>query len=166
MTIIVFGVTGAGKSFIGRVLAQHLGWSFHDADDFHPAANVEKMRLGVPLTDDDRWPWLERLRQLIGESQQRGVDDVLACSALKRTYRQRLAAGLDVRFVYLKGDHALIAERLRQRSGHFMNPGLLDSQFETLEEAADDERAIVVDVADTPETIVRQVEAVLKGGKN
>lgn len=162
MTLIVFGVTGAGKTSIGQRLARQLGWTFHDADDFHSPANVEKMRRGVPLTDDDRWPWLDRLRQLIADAQGRGEQVVLACSALKRTYRERLAAGLEVTFVYLEADRTVIAARLRQRENHFMNPELLTSQFEALEQPASSENVVVVNAADTPDAIVQHIRAAVQ----
>ena len=163
MTIIVFGVSGAGKTVVGKHVAQQLGWTFYDADDFHSPENVEKMRQGIPLTDDDRWPWLDRLRQLILESQSSAEPIVVACSALKLDYRQRLSAGRDVRFVYLKADPKRIAARLRDRSGHFMNPDLLASQFDALEEPAGHENVIVVDAADTLDAIALQVQAAING---
>ena len=137
------GVSGCGKTTIGRALAQALGWPFLDADDFHPAANVAKMRAGTPLADDDRWPWLDRLAAEMTAINARDGHAVLGCSALKAAYRDRLARAGDVRFVYLKGDRATIDLRLAARAGHFMPPALLTSQFATLEEPAD---AIVVDI--------------------
>jgi gluconokinase len=131
--LIVFGVSGVGKTTVGKRLAQGLGWRFYEADDFHPRANIEKMHRAVPLTDEDRWPWLDRLLELIKRSVESGENTVLACSALKRAYRQRLRASEEVRFVFLRGDYALIAKQLRQRRGHFMNPELLQSQFADLE---------------------------------
>src|SRR5262245_5669801 len=116
------------------------------------------MRRGIPLTDDDRWPWLDRLRQLIADAQGSGERVVLACSALKRAYRQRLSAGLDVTFVYLEAERALIADRLRQRTRHFMNPELLTSQFDALEEPAAGERVVVVNAADMPDVIVQHIQ--------
>ena len=133
MILIVFGVSGVGKTTVGKRLAQGLGWRFYEADDFHPRANIEKMHRAVPLTDEDRWPWLDRLLELIKRSVESGENTVLACSALKRAYRQRLRASEEVRFVFLRGDYALIAKQLRQRRGHFMNPELLQSQFADLE---------------------------------
>jgi gluconokinase len=161
--VIVFGVTGAGKSLIGKQLAQQLGWTFHDADDYHSPQNLDKLKRGIALTDDDRRPWLDRLREVIVGSQARREPMVLATSALKLEYRRRLSTGPGVTFVYLKADKALIADRLRRRSGHFMNPGLIDSQFATLEEPRADEHAIVIDASAAPDEIVRQIKFALKG---
>jgi len=154
MIVIVMGVTGAGKTTIGRLLAEQSGWEFADADDFHPAANVEKIRRGIALNDDDRRPWLERLRAAITLwiAEKRSV--VLACSALKRSYRRELAVGPELRFVYLKGSAELIAERLRSRHGHFADESILAGQFADLEEP---ESAVTVDVSTTPEEIVRKI---------
>ena len=143
MIVVVMGVSGCGKTTVGRALAEALGWPFLDADDFHPPANVEKMRAGTPLTDDDRWPWLDRLAAEMSAIDARGGGAVLGCSALKEAYRTRLARAGDVRLVHLKGDRATIASRLAARAGHYMPPTLLASQFATLEEPAD---AIVVDI--------------------
>ncbi|PYS80122.1 MAG: gluconate kinase, partial [Acidobacteria bacterium] len=134
MVIILMGVSGSGKTTIGRRLADELGWKFYDGDDFHPRANVEKMAHGVPLDDEDRAPWLESLRDLIRSCLVRGESAVLACSALKRSYRQYLLIDENVMLVYLKGDYELIEERLEGRSEHFMKPKMLDSQFDALEE--------------------------------
>ena len=111
------------------MLAEELGWRFYEADDFHPRANIDKMRRGIPLTDEDRWPWLENLRDLIKKSVEARENAVLACSALKRPYRQHLCVSAEVKLVFLRGDYALIAKQLRRRRGHFMNPALLRSQF-------------------------------------
>ena len=154
MIVIVMGVVGAGKTTIGCLLAEQLGWQFADADDFHPPSNVEKIRNGVPLTDDDRRPWLDRLRREIGQWIVAGHNVVLACSALKRTYRQELGVGPEVRFAYLKGSTALIAERLRSRRGHFANEQILASQFADLEEP---EGAVMVDISATPRQIVTEI---------
>lgn len=128
------GVAGSGKTTVGRHLAEALGWQFYDADDFHPPANVEKMSRGIPLNDAERIPWLETLRELVRECLERGDSAVLACSALKASYREYLLTSERVKLVYLKGDHALIEERLKSRQGHFMKPEMLNSQFATLEE--------------------------------
>jgi gluconokinase len=159
LIVIVMGVAGAGKTTVGSRLAASLGCEFIDADDYHPPASVQKMRAGQPLGDDDRWPWLARLNGVLREHAKRGAGLVLACSALKAGYRKALARGLpDARLVYLRGSKAVIAPRLAGRGGHFMNPGLLDSQFATLEEPRD---AIVVDVAATPEALVGAIRAAL-----
>jgi len=154
MIAIVMGVTGSGKTTVGRLLAEQLGWTFADADDFHPRANVEKMERGVPLNDDDRAPWLDRLRVQIMNWIANGQSAVLACSALKRNYRQELSVGPEVRFVYLKGSPELIAKRLRLRRGHFADEKILAGQFADLEEP---ETAVTVDIAQTPEKIVAEI---------
>jgi gluconokinase len=154
MIVIVMGVVGAGKTTIGQMLAEPMGWRFADADDFHPAANKEKIRHGIPLTDDDRRPWLARLRKEILEWIARHENAVLACSALKRSYRQELQASPEVRFVYLKGTGAIIAERLRLRHGHFADEQILASQFADLEEPDD---AVTVDAGPAPQEIVAQI---------
>lgn len=154
MIVIVMGVVGAGKTTLGKLLAEQLGWEFADADDFHPPSNVEKIRHGISLSDDDREPWLQRLRAAIIEWIAAGRNGILACSALKRNYRQELAVGPAVRFVYLKGSPDLIAERLRLRQGHFANEQILASQFADLEEP---EEAVTVEVAAAPQEIVAEI---------
>jgi gluconokinase len=154
MIVIVMGVTGSGKTSVGRLLAAQLGWEFADADDFHPRANVEKMKRGIPLDDEDRRPWLERLRIQIMSWIADAHNGVMACSALKRSYRQELSVGPEVRFVYLKGSPELIAQRLRLRKGHFADEKILAGQFADLEEP---ETAVVVDIARTPEEIVAEI---------
>lgn len=154
MVIVMMGVAGSGKTTVGKLLATQLAWTFADADDYHSAANVEKMRSGIPLTDSDRAPWLETLRSLIVSWIANKRNAVLACSALKREYRERLMVSPEVRFVYLKGDHALLEERMRARHGHFMAERMLASQFSTLEEPND---ALVVDVSPSPEEIVAEI---------
>ncbi len=151
MIVIVMGVTGSGKTSVGRLLTEQLGWEFADGDDFHPRANVEKIARGIPLNDEDRGPWLERLRVQITNWITNGRSGVLACSALKRGYRQELSVGPEVRFVYLKGSAELIAQRLRARRGHFADEKILAGQFADLEEP---ETAVIVDIAQTPEAIV------------
>ena len=154
MIVIIMGVVGSGKTTIGNLLASQLGWEFADADDFHPSSNVEKIRHGIPLTDQDREPWLEQLRQAIDRWITESKNVVLACSALKRSYRAKLSAGPQVRFVYLKGTAAVIAERLQARHGHFAGESILASQLADLEEP---EAAITVNIADTPGNIVDEI---------
>lgn len=152
MTIVVLmGVTGSGKTTVGQMLAQRFGWSFLDADDFHPEANIAKMRAGVALGDADRWPWLDALNARLRQCRAAGANAVLACSALKRVYRERIVAGLpDTHWVHLAGSFEQIGTRLQQRQGHYMSPSLLRSQFDTLE-APDD--ALALDIAATPEAL-------------
>jgi gluconokinase len=154
MIVIVMGVVGAGKTTVGSLLAEELGWEFDDADDFHPASNKEKIRQGIPLTDAERAPWLKVLAEAIARWIAARKNAVLACSALKRKYRQKLAVGPDVRFVYLKGSAALIAQRLQARHGHFAGEPILASQIADLEEP---ERAIVIDIRQNPGQIVKQI---------
>jgi gluconokinase len=160
--VIVFGVSGAGKTTIGKLLAEQLGWQFYEADDFHPRANIEKMRSGRPLTDEDRWPWLERLREQIARSITAKDNAVLACSALKRAYRDRLRVSDDVTFVFLRGDYALVAEQLRHRRGHFMNPELLRSQFADLEQPEPDEDVLTTELGRTPQELVEDIKTKLR----
>jgi gluconokinase len=159
--LIVFGVSGAGKTTIGKLLAEELGWRFYEADDFHPRANIEKMRSGHPLTDEDRWPWLELLREQITRSLAAKENAVLACSALKRAYRERLRVSDHVKFVFLRGDCALIERQLRRRRGHFMNPALLQSQFADLEEPEPDEDVLTIDLGRSPQQLVDEIKAKL-----
>ena len=161
MIIIIFGVSGAGKTTVGKLLARKLGWQFLEADDFHSAANIEKMRSGLPLTDEDRWPWLNCLRKQIEQLVSAGENAVLACSALKRAYRDRLRVSDETEFVFLRGDYALVENQLRSRRRHFMNPDLLQSQFDDLEEPQTDEHALTVALGRTPEAIVEEIEAKL-----
>lgn len=161
MIVVLMGVSGTGKTTVGKLLAQRLNWPLLDADDFHPPANIEKMRSGIPLTDDDRWPWLDRLNGLLKEKDSHGESALMACSALKQKYRDRLAAGCsDLRWVYLKGGFELIESRLKVRKGHYMKAGLLESQFAALEEPVD---AITADVSADPEAIADAVETALNG---
>jgi gluconokinase len=156
---VIMGVSGAGKSLIGAALARALDVAFLEGDDLHPPENVRRMAAGTPLTDEDRHGWLIAIAARLRDAKRAGVGLVVACSALKRRYRELLrsvGAG-DVRFVYLKGSRALIAERLAQRAGHFMPPALLESQLATLEEPGADERAWVCDIRETPEAIVADV---------
>lgn len=157
MIILLMGVSGSGKTTVGRLLAQQLGWKYYEADDYHSSANVEKMRSGVPLDDADRRPWLEALRELIRECLKRDESAVLACSALKESYRQFLLVDERVVLVYLKGGYEIIQRRLGQRRGHYMNPNLLGSQFGALEEPAD--AAAHVDVSSGPAEIVKEIRS-------
>lgn len=160
--VIVMGVSGSGKSTIATALADRLDWAFEDGDRFHPASNVTKMSAGHPLTDEDRWPWLQAIADEIDRVCEAGRHVVIACSALKRTYRNLLVHGRsDVRIVFLDGNQALIADRLAKRKGHFMPPGLLDSQFKTLERPQPDERPIAVSIDAPIETIVGNIVAQL-----
>jgi len=151
MIVVVMGVSGSGKSTVGEALASVLHWPFLDADDFHPQANVAKMARGEPLTDDDRWPWLDRLA---AELAARGGNAVLACSALRAAYRERLSRAGDVRFVHLHGDRDTIAARLASRQHRYMPATLLDSQFATLETPVD---ALALDVHDPVDAQVRAI---------
>jgi gluconokinase len=156
--VIIMGVSGSGKSTIGALLAQRLGWKHEDADCFHPATNVDKMHSGIPLTDDDRWPWLAAVAAWIDKERRPGRHAVVACSALKRRYRDVLIGDrADVRLVYLKGDETLIARRLATRHEHFMPGSLLHSQFEALEEPGPDENPITVSIEPKPREIVEQI---------
>ena len=159
MIVVLMGVSGSGKTAIGEILARDLGCAWFDADDYHPPANVEKMRSGHPLTDADRWPWLDRLNELLRAEDAKGRSAALGCSALKQIYRDRLAQGLgDVRWVHLKGSFELIMSRLQQRKHRYMPASLLQSQFDTLEEPRD---ALTVDIADPPEALAERIRASL-----
>lgn len=160
MIVVLMGVTGVGKSTVGKLLAARSGMTFYDADDHHPAANVAKMRAGIPLQDGDRWPWLDRLNGLLRDAQAHHQSVVLACSALKESYRKRLSAGCDdVRYVLLSGEKELIRERLTSRKGHYMNPALLDSQLETLETPTE---CVLLNIADTPEVLAERIAAAMQ----
>ena len=156
--LIVMGVSGAGKSTVGEALAAKLGWRYEDGDAFHPASNVAKMHAGHPLTDEDRWPWLRAIADEIDRVCEAGGHVIIACSALRRAYRDVLLhSRKDVRLVYLDGTEPLIGDRLSHRKGHFMPPGLLASQFATLEPPAADEHAVRVSIDAPVETIVNDV---------
>jgi gluconokinase len=162
MIIILMGVSGSGKTTLGKRLAADLNWPFYDGDDFHPQANVEKMARGEALTDDDRWPWLDALRQHIDALLAQGKQAILACSALKHSYRERLLAGhAEVRMVYLQGSYALIRHRLQERDHHFMPADLLMSQFETLEEPQASEEVLTVDIAQPLDVLSRDIQRAL-----
>ena len=162
MVIILMGVSGAGKTVVGQALAARLGWAFEDADNWHPAANVAKMRSGIPLNDVDREPWLEALNRGIREWIASGRNTILACSALKARYREALRSGVQdassVRFVFLKASYDQIDARLRERRGHYMPESLLESQFDALEEPSASE-ALIVDASQTIPTVVNEIIA-------
>lgn len=159
MIVVVMGVSGSGKSTVGSALAEALACPFVEGDELHPPANVAKMAQGVPLTDDDRWPWLERIAERLRETTAAGGDVVLACSALKERYRERLASAGACRFVHLQGEQPTIAARLARRQHRYMPASLLASQFATLEPPVD---AIVVDIDADVATQVRQIVASLR----
>ncbi|HXN85127.1 MAG TPA: gluconokinase [Candidatus Binataceae bacterium] len=155
MIVVVMGVSGAGKTTIGRLLADQLGWEFLDADDLHSPENKRKMSHGVALSDEDRAPWLASVRDLIEKNIASDADAVIACSALKRSYREKIVVDpAKVKIVYLKGSRELIAQRIAQRRNHFMNNSLLDSQFDALEEPHD---AITVNISGTPQAILASI---------
>ena len=154
MIAIIMGTTGAGKTTIGTMLAAQLNWEFADADAFHPSANIEKMSRGIPLNDADRAPWLAAMRKAILEWIAAGKNVALACSALKRAYRDELRPSPEVKIIYLKGDYALFAERIHHRHGHFAGEGILAGQFADLEEPED---AFTIDASLSPEEIVAEI---------
>ncbi|MER5942600.1 MULTISPECIES: gluconokinase [unclassified Streptomyces] len=160
--VVVMGVAGTGKTTIGPLLAARLGVPYAEGDDFHPQANIAKMSAGVPLDDDDRWPWLDAIGAWAhGRA---GLGGVVSCSALKRSYRDRLRAEAPgVVFVHLSGDRALIEDRMAHRQGHFMPTALLDSQFATLQPLRADEAGVAVDVAGSPEEITERAVEALNG---
>ncbi|MEO8579450.1 MAG: gluconokinase [Gemmatimonadales bacterium] len=155
---VIMGVTGSGKSLIGAALARELGVDFVEGDAYHSAANVERMKSGIPLTDEDREEWLRAIASRIGKARDTGTGLVVSCSALKRSYRDILRGeNNDPRFVFLRGPRALIAERLSKRQGHFMPPSLLDSQFAALQKPSPEEDAWICDIADSPAEIVAEI---------
>jgi len=162
--IVVMGVAGSGKSTVAAELARRLGWRFAEGDAFHPAGNVEKMRQGIALNDSDRWPWLDAIAAWVHEARRGGGRCVVACSALKRAYRERIAGGRDdVRFVYLQGTYDLVSRRLASRTGHYMPLALLRSQYETLEEPGTEENPIVLSVERPPGEIVDRIIGIVSG---
>jgi gluconokinase len=154
MIVAVMGVTGSGKTTVGSLLAKRLGWEYVDADDFHSPANKDKMHRGIPLTDADRLPWLAAIHDYLARAESQHRNLVLACSALKQSYRELLFRGLDTRLVYLKGSYELIDQRLQQRKGHFADDHILAAQFADLEEPTD---AVVVDISAEPQQIVDEI---------
>ena len=161
--IVVMGVSGCGKSTVGGLLAERLGWAFADGDGFHPPANVEKMRAGTPLTDTDRWPWLDAIAARIAAARAGGTGVVIACSALRRVYRDRLRDGhADIRFLHLTGEPSLIMARQAARTGHYMPASLIASQFATLEPPDTEADVIDLDVDPEPPAIAQQAIAALR----
>jgi gluconokinase len=157
IVVVLMGVSGSGKTTIGAMLARELGWEFHDGDELHPDANRRKMHAGIPLTDEDRRPWLAAVRDLIARCLRDGTHAIVGCSALKQSYRDAIVVDpIKVRLVFLNAPRELIAERLEERTGHFFDPHLLGSQFDTLEEPRD---AIEVDVSQAPEEVCRAIRA-------
>jgi gluconokinase len=153
MVILVMGTTGAGKTTVGKLIAHRLRWTFLDADDFHPPANIEKMKHGIPLTDADRAPWLANINSRLLQLSEEGRNAVLACSALKQAYRDTLSAGLDFRTVYLRGTYEEMRKHILARRGHFAGESILAGQFADLEEPTD---ALTLDVAGTPDELAKQ----------
>ncbi len=158
MIVVLMGVSGAGKTTVGQALARQLQWRFADADDFHSAANVAKMHAGIPLTDADRAPWLAALHQAIVSWLAAHENVVLACSALKETYRAQIVVSPEVKLIYLRVGREVVAVRLAHRQHHYMNPALIDSQFATLEEPAD---AVAVDASLTTKEVVLNIRRAL-----
>jgi gluconokinase len=152
--VVTMGVCGSGKTSVGETIASRMGWTFIEGDDLHPAANREKMASGMPLTDQDRWPWLDRIADRMRTIDEAGGSAVLACSALRQVYRDRLReSGAETIFLHLTGDAGLIRQRMESRSGHYMPPGLLDSQLATLEPARPDEILHEIDISGTMDEI-------------
>jgi gluconokinase len=159
MFILVMGVTGAGKTTVGQRLASHLGWPFLDADNFHPPENIAKMSHGIPLTDADRWPWLNNIHAELLHLTSTGSNAVLACSALKQSYRDALSASVDLRIVYLRGTYEQMRRHIEARHGHFAGEAILAGQFRDLEEPAN---ALVLDVSHTPGQLVAEIASELR----
>jgi gluconokinase len=159
IVIVLMGVSGSGKTTLGTILARELGWKFRDGDDLHPESNKRKMQAGIALTDADRRPWLAAVREYIARCLREGTNAIVACSALKQSYREMIVVDRSrVKIVYLKASREVVGERLAARKGHFFDPILLDSQFETLEEPAD---AITIDVSGSPQHSVDAIRAKL-----
>ena len=162
MVVVIWGVAGVGKTTVGQLLAEELGWEFYDGDDFHPAANIAKMKRGEALTDEDRQPWLARLREKIEVSIASGENAIMACSALKKKYRDPLRAGPEVKFVFLRGSRFRIAEQIKSRRGHFFDPNLLDSQFSDLEAPTSRADSLTFEIGDEPQTLAKKISASLR----
>ena len=157
--LVLMGVSGCGKSSVAKILVDRLGWPFVEGDDLHPAVNVEKMRVGQPLTDEDRWPWLDKIAGWITEHSRNGDPGIVTCSALRRVYRDRLMSP-GVVFVHLHGPRGILLDRVQKREGHYMPPSLLDSQLNTLEPLQPDEQAILVSIEN--KTNEEQAEEILR----
>jgi gluconokinase len=166
--VLLMGVSGCGKSTTGRNLSRHLGWEYRDADSFHPPANIEKMKAGTPLTDEDRWPWLDAIGAWIDQCQATGSCGIVSCSALRRPYRDRLRGGgrRDIDLVFLDGTFATIAERMQRRKDHFMPPALLRSQFDALERPTADENALLVPISMAPRKVIERIVTALRLSKS
>jgi gluconokinase len=165
MIVVTMGVCGSGKTCVGETIASRMGWTFIEGDDLHPAANREKMASGMPLTDDDRWPWLDCIADRMRAVDEAGGSVVVACSALRQVYRDRLRrSGAEICFLHLTGDARVIRRRMDRRSGHFMPPGLLDSQLATLEPARPDETLHEIDISGTVDEITEAAIRSLSGG--
>jgi gluconokinase len=165
MIVVMMGVCGTGKTSVGKIVASRMGWTFIEGDDLHPVANREKMASGTPLTDADRWPWLDRITDRMRALDQAGQSAVVACSALRQAYRDRLRlSGARVIFLHLTGDASVIRQRMESRSGHYMPPGLLDSQLATLEPALPGETLHQIDISGTVEGITEAAIRSLSGG--
>ena len=158
MVVVIFGVAGIGKTTVGKLVSNDLRWMFYDADDFHPAANVRKMRGGIPLTDKDRQPWFQKLHDLIERCLANNENAVLACSALKKKYRDQLRVSADVKFIFLRADCERVESQLENRREHFFDRNLLQSQFADLEEPESDEDATTVDVIGQPADVAKKIE--------
>jgi gluconokinase len=154
MIFIIMGVSGSGKSTIGEAVSSKLGWKYYEGDNFHPAANIEKMKNGIPLNDDDRMPWLNSIRKVIEEAISRHESIIISCSALKEKYRAILKVDDGVGLIYLKGSYDLIKKRMEERTDHFFKPEMLKSQFDALEEPAD---AVQIDISNSPGMIIKEV---------
>ena len=160
--IILMGVSGCGKTTVGKALANALGWRFFDGDAFHPPENIAKMSAGIPLNDDDRFPWLAQLNKLIGDCVKQNSPAVLACSALKARYRDQLLTGNEgVQIVYLRGDFELVWQRMNQRRNHYMKPEMLQSQYDSLEEPTE-EIVLIIDIGQSVKEIVAGINNFLK----
>jgi len=156
--LVIMGVSGSGKSTIGALLSERLSWAFAEGDDLHPSANIEKMSKGIPLSDADRWPWLESITEVMDRWHQDGIAGIITCSALRRSYREKLAKGRPyLRFIYLKGSPDVISQQLTRRHDHFMPPTLLESQFAAFEDPEPNEPVLICSIGDQVEDVVKSI---------